>query len=92
MFSHDNLVTPWLVRHAIEHALAGGWTPLERGTAQMFSIKGVLPDRPRNVPTPAPITVTEDELLARIAESAADDDQARLVYADWLLERSDERG
>jgi uncharacterized protein (TIGR02996 family) len=34
----------------------------------------------------------EHELLAAIGRAAPDDDEARLVYADWLLERGDPRG
>jgi uncharacterized protein (TIGR02996 family) len=37
------------------------------------------------------LRMTEDDFLARIY-AAPDDDEARLVYADWLQERKDPRG
>lgn len=40
----------------------------------------------------APIGPEEERLLAAIRDAPADDDQPRLVYADWLLERGDPRG
>lgn len=89
LYEHGNLVTPWLVRHAIEHAIAGGWDPRGRGAAITFRIPGVLADRAVTNVLQAGLAVAEEQLIDAIADEV---DGARLVYADWLLERGDPRG
>ncbi len=91
-YEHGNLVTPWLVRRGIDHALANGWDPDEPGPQLTYSIAAQLDDRRIEPASPAPaaIAATEAELLARLAEHG--DVASRSVYADWLLERGDPRG
>jgi uncharacterized protein (TIGR02996 family) len=94
-FAHGNLVTPWLVRRAIEHALANGWARDRPGPAQAFAFDGILPDRtlPTSAATlTATLAPTEAQLLDAIAAEPEGQDAARLVYADWLLERGDDNG
>jgi len=90
-FDEGNLVTPYLVRHAIEQALANGWRADLPGPLQTFRTSGVLPDRRVAVPPRPPADRDEGELLDAIW-TAEDPRAARLVYADWLLEQGDPRG
>jgi hypothetical protein len=92
-YEHGNLVTPWLVRSAIEHALANGWRDTEPGAQQEFTIRGQLPDRV--APTAHPLLDDhEAALIDRLAEAATDEDAraATAVYGDYLLGRGDPRG
>jgi uncharacterized protein (TIGR02996 family) len=51
----------------------------------------LLKTMPADPPKPAGKPTNGDDLLAAIYANP-DDDQSRLVYADWLLERGDPRG
>jgi len=87
---HGNLVTPWLVREAIVRALAEGWDPSTAGGTHALHLRGVLPDRAAPA-LPSAHEPTEDELLAQIAGSP-EDEEPRLVYADWLLDHGEAQG
>lgn len=90
-FAHGNLVTPWLVRRAIVDALAAGWKPAAPGPDHRRDYPLVLADRPARPPPVARLPPAEARLLDAIV-AAPDDDAPRLVYADWLGDRGDDRG
>ncbi len=46
MGSHQNIVTPAVVRHCIVSALEQGWTPDRRGPELRFRIVGASTSRP----------------------------------------------
>jgi hypothetical protein len=39
---HGNIISPWLVRKAILHALEKGWHPAEKGTILIFRFDGII--------------------------------------------------
>jgi hypothetical protein len=39
---HGNIISPWLVRKAILHALDRGWKPKQRGQELSFRFEGIL--------------------------------------------------
>ena len=90
-FAYGNLVTPWLVRRAILDALAAGWRPHAPGPEHRLHYPEVLADRPAAPPPVVPPGPAEARLLDAIV-AAPDDDGPRLVYADWLGDRGDDRG
>ena len=88
-FSHAVLVTPYVVRLAIERGLDEGWFPYSKADAAV-RFDEPIPDRSVDVPPQPPLDPIEQALLDRIAES--NDRADRMVYADWLLERGDPQG
>ena len=88
-FGHDVLVTPYVVCQAIERGLEAGWDPTNTLDAGVRFDEPVA-DRPMAIAPPPAIGQRELALLERIADTDGDD--ARLVYADWLLERGDPQG
>jgi uncharacterized protein (TIGR02996 family) len=88
-FSHDVLVTPYIVRIAIERGLDKGWKPRSIVDGNVRFEEPIV-DRNVAVVPPTPLGARELALLDRVAES--DDDHSRQVYADWLLERGDPQG
>lgn len=40
--NHGNIISPWLVRKAILHALGKGWQPKQRGKVLIFRSEGIL--------------------------------------------------
>jgi uncharacterized protein (TIGR02996 family) len=89
VLDHANIVSPSLVRRMIQLAIAEGWQPTGFGPARGFRRRGVFPDEPGSELAVAGVPPTHDALLTAIAD-APDDDQPRLVYADWLLEQDGE--
>jgi len=88
-FGHDVLVTPYVVRLAIERGLDAGWDPANTLDAGVHFAEPVA-DRPVAVDAPPALEPRERALLEAIADT--EDPAARLVYADWLLERGDPQG
>jgi len=39
---HGNIISPWLVRHAIIQALCEGWHPQSRGPELTFRFRGLI--------------------------------------------------
>lgn len=39
---YGNIISPWLVRYAILHALENGWHPKQRGTVVVFRFEGIV--------------------------------------------------
>ena len=39
---HGNIISPWLVREVILHALEQGWHPKRRGKQLIFRFEGIL--------------------------------------------------
>lgn len=93
-FADGNLVTPYLVRVAIERARAHGWDPAAPGRPRGFAIAEVIADRPTAPASIATLAADEAALLDALADAA--DEPARVaalaVYVDALLARGDPRG
>ena len=65
---------------------------LERLEVALAALSSGPPPTPEQLQVaPAPSPRSEAELLAAV-HAAPDDDAPRLVFADWLLERGDDRG
>jgi hypothetical protein len=50
---HGTVISPWLVRKAILHALEQGWHPAEKGTIIIFRFEGVIQKEDEWVGVPA---------------------------------------
>ncbi len=88
-FSHAMLVTPYVVRHAIERGLDEGWLP-GSATDATVHFDEPLADRSVAVPPALALDPREIALLDRISES--DDTASRMVYADFLQDCGDPQG